>query len=324
MNILRNIVMLCLSALLLQGCGPSQEELWQSEMNAGVVDSRAAVKKLGSMIVSDRISNTYLLKLYGESVKRLRPETAELVDALSRDATTSGPIFQNLLSRLQDVEKSARSAVKGGSVEVANTLTELKGIQKAATPTLYNMMLTDPVNVLADMSGGQLARVESLSAQAAGIANQSEDLTSGNQLVGNPNYGHWQSNGSGNSFWAFYGQYAMMSSLFGRGPLSYNSWSGHRPYSYYHDYGRSTYNSPRQTATQNSVQSKTASKFSRQGKSFKSPYATQRKTTSSVVNKTVRANQSFQSSYSSKMRSRSSGSMRNGSSRTSRSNRGGK
>ncbi|MEM6831957.1 MAG: hypothetical protein AAF551_15710, partial [Bacteroidota bacterium] len=32
--------------------------------------------------------------------------------------------------------------------------------------------------------------------------------------VGNPRYGSWQSNGNGGSFWAFYGQYAFMSSMF--------------------------------------------------------------------------------------------------------------
>lgn len=32
--------------------------------------------------------------------------------------------------------------------------------------------------------------------------------------VGNPRYGHWQTNSSGSSFWAFYGQYAFMSSMF--------------------------------------------------------------------------------------------------------------
>jgi len=34
-----------------------------------------------------------------------------------------------------------------------------------------------------------------------------------NNYVGNPRYGHWE-NRSGNSFWVFYGQYAMLSSLF--------------------------------------------------------------------------------------------------------------
>ncbi|MDP4679086.1 MAG: hypothetical protein NWS46_01840, partial [Cyclobacteriaceae bacterium] len=34
-----------------------------------------------------------------------------------------------------------------------------------------------------------------------------------NNYVGNEKYGHWQTN-NGNSFWAFYGQYAFMSSMF--------------------------------------------------------------------------------------------------------------
>lgn len=31
--------------------------------------------------------------------------------------------------------------------------------------------------------------------------------------VGNPKYGHWQQGSGGNSFWAFYGQYAFLSSM---------------------------------------------------------------------------------------------------------------
>lgn len=34
-----------------------------------------------------------------------------------------------------------------------------------------------------------------------------------NNYVGNPQYGQWQQGPGGNSFWAFYGQYAFMSSL---------------------------------------------------------------------------------------------------------------
>jgi len=34
-----------------------------------------------------------------------------------------------------------------------------------------------------------------------------------NNYVGNPKYGHWQGSGA-NSFWAFYGQYAFLSSMF--------------------------------------------------------------------------------------------------------------
>lgn len=61
-----------------------------------------------------------------------------------------------------------------------------------------------------------------------------------NNYVGNQRYGSWQTNSSGNSFWAFYGQYAFMSSMFGmmsNRPIyqsSYNdynrSYRGSKPY----------------------------------------------------------------------------------------------
>ena len=38
--------------------------------------------------------------------------------------------------------------------------------------------------------------------------------------VGNPRYGEWRTNSSGQSFWAFYGQYALMRDLFGLGRRS--------------------------------------------------------------------------------------------------------
>lgn len=49
--------------------------------------------------------------------------------------------------------------------------------------------------------------------------------------VGNSNYGEWKTSSNGSSFWAFYGQYAFMRSMFGWG-------SGYRNYrSDYNDYG---------------------------------------------------------------------------------------
>lgn len=62
--------------------------------------------------------------------------------------------------------------------------------------------------------------------------------------VGNQKYGNWKTDNSGNSFWAFYGQYAFMSNMIGlmAGPVyrsgynNYNSsYRGVRPY-----YGTST------------------------------------------------------------------------------------
>ncbi len=70
--------------------------------------------------------------------------------------------------------------------------------------------------------------------------------------VGNPRYGHWQTNSSGQSFWAWYGRYAFMSSMFRMAfypPIYYSHYSTYRSYyvrgqSYYGGTGSSpTYGS---------------------------------------------------------------------------------
>lgn len=52
----------------------------------------------------------------------------------------------------------------------------------------------------------------------------------GYQYVGNPRYGHWQTGLGGGSFWAFYGQYAFMSSMFNMisGPVQRNDFDNYR------------------------------------------------------------------------------------------------
>ena len=49
----------------------------------------------------------------------------------------------------------------------------------------------------------------------------------GMAYVGNPEYGEWKKDGSGNSFWSWYGRYAFFSSLFFYPPYyySYGSWN---------------------------------------------------------------------------------------------------
>ncbi len=41
----------------------------------------------------------------------------------------------------------------------------------------------------------------------------------GYEYVGNTRYGHWNTNSSGQSFWAFYGQYHFISALLGNSPI---------------------------------------------------------------------------------------------------------
>ena len=72
------------------------------------------------------------------------------------------------------------------------------------------MMLTDPINTLADMSDGKLGRVEAMSKEAEMQANGTEESGPGSQLVGNPHYGQWQNNSSGQSVWAWYGPICLL------------------------------------------------------------------------------------------------------------------
>lgn len=54
----------------------------------------------------------------------------------------------------------------------------------------------------------------------------------GYQYVGDSRYGHWRTDSSGNSFWAWYGRYAFFSSMFGMfsGPVYRRDWNTYRDY----------------------------------------------------------------------------------------------
>ena len=106
-----------------------------------------------------------------------------------------------------------------------------------------------------------------------------------NNYVGNQRYGHWVNNG-GSSFWAFYGQYAFMSSMFNMMAYPvrrdyYNTYRrdyyGSRPY-----YGPRTASGTRTYGTGSSYTSRTRpnSRWSRNTSSFKQSVAgrTQRST----------------------------------------------
>ncbi|MEM6299091.1 MAG: hypothetical protein AAF740_10435, partial [Bacteroidota bacterium] len=116
-----------------------------------------------------------------------------------------------------------------------------------------------------------------------------------NRYVGNSNYGHWQTGSNGNSFWAFYGQYAFMSSMMGYGSPIYRS--GYNDYRRSYSSGRPYYGS----TTGNKYGSKSAA--SQQRLSGKS---------SSFRSKMSRVQRSSSSRSSSSRSGRSSGSSSRG------------
>ena len=293
----RNATMVLLSfMLIITGC-TSQEEKWANYLAAEEVALDAQIKRLEQHLENGTIRNAKLLNQYAKVVSTLKPELSEIVYTLAADATGSGPLYQGLLARVEEVKPEIKVAPKQGANAVNQLNDEIQTIKEAASPNSYAMMLTDPINVLADMSNGTLARVEAMSKEASLQANGAKDYGAGSQLVGNPSYGEWRTNSSGASFWAFYGQYRLLSDLW-RGPVYYNSWAGNRGYSYFNDVGRNHYTSRAQRSQMQQVETRTRKNFQRQGKTFNSPYAKNRRGSNSTTRRSVaRSPKKFSSAY---------------------------
>lgn len=269
-TIVKNSTILFLFSLVLFAC-TSDEETWRLQLEQSATEAGYAVNYLGKHLKAGTIPKASLLKQYAAIVKTQNTGLDELIDTLALDATTDGPAYKSLVNRLNEANTFLPKATKQGLSSVQTMADEYAAIKTASRADIYGMMLTDPINVLADMSKGKLGRVESMSKQASLIANKAQDYGAGSQLIGNPQYGNWRSNSSGGSFWEWYGKYALFSSLF-RSPIYYGGWSGGRNYSYYGEAGRNYYRSPRQQAENRQTETRTRNKFKREGKRFQSPY----------------------------------------------------
>lgn len=230
------------------------------EVNSSVKLAQTRLSQLKSDINNGDIRNTILIKRYAEFLKKEKPQMSSLIDALAQDATSNGPMYSSLEKRLftATTNKSDFSSTK-------ERVGELQAIAYAAQPSIYNAALSDIVNTLASMSNGQLPE----------IAGGSVNSTPGQQLVGNPTYGQWRTDNGGNSFWEWYGKYAMFNSVmnaaFGH-RYYYNDWANSRPRSYYSDRGRSYFSSVGDLKKQDIYENRRQTKFRQEGKRFNSTY----------------------------------------------------
>lgn len=273
-------LLLLVAAVVLVGCDGGAALRSQVETDLGRV--AAAVERLGADLDGDRVQNAALIKQYAARVARAKPELRELTEALRREGTRDGTMYRSLVERLDEARgmMPAADAAAEAYVPVAR---ELQSLAAAADPAEFSRALSDPLNVLADLSDGALPRVDAISASASRQANGAADLGPGSQLVGNPHYGQWRTDGGGSSFWVWYGQFALMQSLLGGPRVGYGDWAGRRDYSYYHDYGRGNYTSRSMRQQQARVDSTARRKFSSEGRTFRSPYARQRTGASTAV-----------------------------------------
>lgn len=302
-------LILIIAALILTGGCSSGESKVDDQLD--IVDENLA--GIRDALNKSGIRNATIITQYASVLRKKRPELAPLLNELAKDATTKGPLFQSIEERLKGLRDGTE--VYDSWTE---KLTEAKKLSQATKRDTYNDALSDTVNVIADMSEGELARVNSMSRAAEQQLNKSKSYGHGSQYVGNPHYGHW-SHGSGGSFWAWYGQYAFFSSMFGGNRHYYNDWSSNRGYSYYHDVGRNQYTSRSQRVSQRDVDTRARKQFGSQGK-YNSPYAKKRGGSTGLSSGSKQMQKSaFKSQYASSSKtSKYQSSSRNSSFRTSK------
>ena len=287
-----------LVTLMLWGCGEEQRARERVELALKGVTLQ--MDELAAALSADQVRNALILKQYALLLSEQRPELSQLAATIADDATTTGPLYRSLQTRLKTV-----SDTREGSPSYAefpawqDRLQELDLLRRASAVQMFNDALSDPVNVLSDLSGGSLARVNAISAASEQRVGESAQAT-GQQLVGNPGYGHWSGSG-GSSFWVWYGQYALMSRLLGGGRTYYGDWGRSRRYSYYHDVGRNSYTSPQQKYAQTTREQTTKKQFRNSGKRFTSPYSRTRTGASGLSRaSTAQSKAVFTSPYSKK------------------------
>lgn len=280
--------------LLLSACGdPLVAKIAQQ---TEITEQR--IEHLANALENKQVRNAKLIEQYANIVAQMKPELSALTQEFKKDAGIQGPMFSSLVDRLNTAKKQPNMFASNSAL-----YEELLNIYQAADPTLYSDALSDPLNVLADMSDGKLPRVNALSKNQSMLANNAQDFGTGEQLIGNPNYGQWTSNGSGMSFWAWYGMYSMMGDLFGSRRVYYDDWGRHRNYSYYNDYGRTRYSSPSQLRKQNQLDERTRKSFQRKGQRFTSAYSKNKTGSSGLSNQSKTAQSSanrFRSNFASK------------------------
>ena len=310
--------------LVLTGCSDPIKE----QVTRQLPISEQRVQQLADDLNNNRVKNATLIKQYADKVVQNKPELRELVDVFRLDATPDGPMFRALADRMATVKNQPEMFANSQAL-----YDELLNIYQAADPVLYSDALSDPLNVLADMTDGLLPRINSLSKSRSQQVNNAQDFGTGEQLIGNPSYGSWTSGSNGMSFWAWYGMYSMMGDVFGSRRTSYRDWGSRRNYSYYNDYGRSRYSSPSQLKKQTQLDTRTKKSFANRGQKYTSAYGKNRTGASSLSSqsKTAQASanrfsakSSSKSSYAKKTSSSKNASFRNSSSNTSRGFRRGK
>ena len=157
MHLLKAPFLLLLITILivsLSGCGDPVKE--QIEQQLPITEQR--VTQLGEALNNGQIRNANLINQYADKVATSKANLTPLINEFRKDASVDGPMYKALLDRINTAKTQPQMFESSQAL-----YNELLNIYQAADPVLYSDALSDPLNVLADMSDGQLPRINSLS-----------------------------------------------------------------------------------------------------------------------------------------------------------------
>jgi len=293
-RIWKYLIGLLLVGSVLSGCSNRFEE--QLRENHKVVSS--SLSYLKEQLDSRQLTNGLLINKYASALMQQKPDYADIASLLKQEATSQGKAYNALTKRLATV-----NLVPNSREEAVGSTQELQLINSAADLYEFNNSLSDVVNTLASLSDGQLAVINVPASQRAS-AQQT------NALVGNPAYGNWRQNSSGQSFWAWYGMYSMFSNVFGMNRYSYGGWASRPHYSYYGNYGRNRWGSSRDVNRNYNLSRRNPTRYNKPSTATRTRYAKTSSRSSSYGGSSSKSSSSRYSSYGSSSRSSSYSSSR--------------
>lgn len=240
--------------LTLQGCKDEKQEAANhvSSNNHALMEGAKTKHKILTQYLSDgKLQGKYetALAIALEKVEKENSDSKtirDLVKQFNIDMGINSTLFKSINEDYNSVmNHSAKRynnlnpAPKDKIGEMRNFGLELSRISNAMNPNIYDEQFIDYINILAQISNNVNPVI---------VSDIDNNAALGSQFVGNPNYGEWVQDSSGNtswSFWQTYGMIRLIDDVFDfpdrRYNRSYNSrynydvWHNTRNYSYYND-----------------------------------------------------------------------------------------
>ena len=149
-----------LSLMLLMTACTNQAEVNKQMLDRDYQATQRAIHTLTQQLASGQVGNVLMLKQYAQVARSESPDLTAVIDLLALDVNRDGPLISSMGHRLAAVEaRLASVALKSQhSIEFKELSAEMSSLRKAANVRNFNMALTDPINVLADLTKGSPAQ----------------------------------------------------------------------------------------------------------------------------------------------------------------------